>query len=115
MTYGENGNQIRAELTTLLRQHRIQHRLGGAGLHTVPESTTVEQRQQMGDQIQRYRWATLTWCLQAVAAATPKTNLEGSTERSRGPAEELRYRLTKSLNAMQIGLPLFEELTTPQQ
>ena len=26
MTYGENGHQLRSELTTLLRQHRIQQR-----------------------------------------------------------------------------------------
>ena len=31
MTYGENGHQLRSELTTLLRQHRIQQRLGGPG------------------------------------------------------------------------------------
>ena len=57
MTYGENSNQIRVELTTLLRQHRIQHRLGGRGLHTLPETTTIEQRQAMGELIQSYRRA----------------------------------------------------------
>ena len=96
MTYGENGHQVRSELTTLLRQHRIQQRLGGPGIHTVPESTTAEQRELLGEQIQRYRYATLAWCLHAVVAANPRINLEGTTERSRGPAEELRYRLTRS-------------------
>jgi len=90
MTYGENGQQIRAGLTTLLRQHRIQHRLGGQGIHTVPESTTPEQREELGQLIQRYRYAAMAWCLQAATATNPKVALEGSTERSRGPAGRRR-------------------------
>ena len=114
MTYGENGHQLRSELTALLRQHRIQQRLGGPGIHTVPESTTVEQRALLGEQIQRYRYATLAWCLHAVVAANPRLNLERTTERSRGPAEELRYRLARSIKASNAGLPPLHELTTPQ-
>ena len=53
MTYGENSNRIRVELTVLLRQHRIQHRLGGRGPHTLPE--TIEQRREMGELIQSCR------------------------------------------------------------
>ena len=115
MTYGENGAQLRSELTTLLRQHRIQQRLGGPGIHTVPESTTLEQRELLGEQIQRYRYATLAWCLHAAVAANPHINLERTTERSRGPAEELRYRLTRSINASNAGLPPMNELTVPQE
>ncbi len=115
MTYGENGHQLRSELTTLLRQHRIQQRLGGPGIHTVPESTTAEQRELLGEQIQRYRYATLAWCLHAVVAANPRINLERTTERSRGPAEELRYRLARSIKASNAGLPPLHELTTPQE
>ena len=114
MTYGENGNRLRAELASLLRQHRIQHRLGGPGSYTVPESTTAEQREVLGEQIQRYRQATLTWCLQAVAAANPRINLEPTAQRSGGPAEELRYRLTRSIEASNAGLPMLDELTTRQ-
>src|SRR3954449_1530679 len=99
MTYGENGSQFRAELTALLRQHRIQQRLGGPGIHTVPESTTAEQREQLGEQIQRYRYATLAWCLHAVVAANPRLNLDQTSERSRGSAGELRYRLARSIRA----------------
>ena len=29
--YGENGGLLRAELSALLRQHRIQQRIGGEG------------------------------------------------------------------------------------
>jgi hypothetical protein len=115
MTYGENGRQVRAELTTLLRQHRIQQRLGGPGIHTVPETTTPEQRELLGEQIQRYRYAALAWCLHAVAAANPRINLEGTTARSRGPAEELRYRLKQSINFSNAGLPPLNELSTQRE
>lgn len=115
MTYGENGHQVRSELTTLLRQHRIQQRLGGAGIYTVPESTTADQRELLGEQIQRYRYATLAWCLHAVVAENPRINLERTTERSRGPAEELRYRITRSVNASNAGLPALNELTRRQE
>lgn len=115
MTYGENGSQLRSELTTLLRQHRIQQRLGGSGTYTVPASTTVEQRELLGEQIQRYRYAALAWSLHAVMAANPGMNLERSTERSREPAGALRYRLAQSINASHAGLPPLPELTTPQE
>ncbi|GAB3662649.1 hypothetical protein GCM10027596_24580 [Nocardioides korecus] len=115
MTYGENGHQLRSELTTLLRQHRIQQRLGGSGTYTVPASTTAEQRELLGEQIQRYRYAALTWSLHAVVAANPGMNLERPAERSRGPAGELRYRLAQSIKASHAGLPPLPELTTPQE
>jgi hypothetical protein len=112
--YGENGGRLRAELTTLLRQHRIQQRLGGKGLHTVPETTTVEERQALGELIGRYRQTVLVWCLQAVSATSPHINLEGTTSRSRGPVEELRYRLGAAIDTSPAGLPTLEHLTTPR-
>jgi hypothetical protein len=115
VTYGENGHQVRSQLTALLRQHRIQHRLGGPGTYTVPESTTAEQRELLGEQIQRYRDATLEWCLNTVVAANPRINLEGTTARSRGPAEELPHRLARSIKASNAGRPPLNELTTPQE
>jgi hypothetical protein len=75
----------------------------------------VEQRELLGEQIQLYRYATLAWCLHAVVAANPRINLGRTTERSRGPAEELRYRLTRSIKASNAGLPPLNELTTPQE
>lgn len=115
MTYGENGNRLRSELATLLRQHRIQPRLGGPGSHTIPVTTTREQREALGEQIQRFRWATLMWCLQAVAAANPGGKLAQMTVRYRRPPDELHYRLAEALDALKSGLPALEELTTPQE
>lgn len=112
--YGENGGRLRAELATLLRQHRIQQRLGGPGIHTVPESTSPEEREVLGNQIGRYRHAVLVWSLQAVRAANPHTNLGEATRRSQGPAGELHYRLTAAVEASTAGLPSLEELTTAQ-
>jgi len=110
--YGTNGRQLREELTTLLRQHRIQQRLGGPGSHSIPATTTPEQREQLGERIQRYRYATLAWCLHAVAAADPRAGLEGTS--SRGPAEELRFRLMRSINMSNAGMPSLDELSKPQ-
>lgn len=112
--YGENSGMIRAELTVLLRQHRIQQRLGGKGIHTVPETTTVQEREELGRQIARYRHSVLVWCLQAARAANPRINLGGTSGRSRGLAEELRYRLAEAAKASPAGLAPSEELATPQ-
>jgi len=113
--YGENGHRLRTELATLLRQHRIQPRLGGPGSHTIPVTTTREQREALGEQIQRFRWATLMWCLQVVAAANPGGKLAQMTVQYRRPPDELHYRLGGALNALTAGLPALEELTTPQE
>ena len=112
--YGETSGQLRDALGVLLREHRIQHRLGGKGIHTVPESTTVAEREELGKQIRRYRQCVLTWSLQAVRAANPRINLEGTTGRSRGPAEELRYRLTEALAASTANLATGDELVAEQ-
>jgi hypothetical protein len=112
--YGENAGQLRAELTVLLRQHRIQQRLGGQGIQTVPETTTVEQRKELGEQIAHYRQAVLVWCREAVRATNPRIALEGTSGRTRGPAEELRHRLDAAVNASEASLPTMEELATEQ-
>lgn len=109
--YGTNGRQLREGLTTLLRQHRIQQRLGGPGSHTIPATTTPEEREQLGRQIQRFRYATLAWCLHAVAAADPRAGLERTS--SRGPAEELHFRLTCSIHMSNAGMPSLDELSKP--
>ena len=113
--YGENASRLRTELATLLRQHRIQQRLGGKGLHTVPETTSLEARDELGQQIARCRHGVLVWCLQAVRAANPRINLEGTSERTRGPAEDFRHRLTVALAASTAGLPSLDELTAVQK
>lgn len=60
--YGDNGARMRTELAALLRQHRVLHRLG---------SDSTNQRADTGRQIQRYRQSLVTWCAQAIHAATP--------------------------------------------
>ena len=111
--YAENGGHLRAELSTLLRQHRVQQRLGGAGSHSIPETTSVHERRLLGEQIGRYRHSGLVWCVQAVRAANPRMNLQGTSTRTRGPAEELRYRLDVAI-AHSSGLPGLDELTSEQ-
>lgn len=93
MTYGENSHEMRESMASLLRWHRIQQRLGGPGSHTIPVTTTAAERERMGQIIQRYRLAALTWCLQAVTATSPKTDLSGTTGNTRTPVEDLRFRL----------------------
>jgi hypothetical protein len=112
--YGTNGRQLREELTTLLRQHRIQQRLGGEGSHSIPVTTTLERREELGQLIQRYRYAALAWCLHAVAAANPRAGHELSAGRARGPAEDLRTRLARSIKLSTAGLPSIDELSQPQ-
>ncbi|MGD9960494.1 hypothetical protein [Nocardioides sp.] len=113
--YGENTRLLRDSLRELLTQHRIQQRIGGAGLHTVPETTTVSERQVIGEQIARYRHAVLVWCHQAMRAANPRINLSGTSARTRGPAEELRYRLDAAITADPAGLPTMDELVSGQR
>jgi hypothetical protein len=113
--YGENTRLLRDSLRELLTQHRIQQRIGGAGLHTVPETTTFTERQEIGEQIARYRHTVLLWCHQAMQAANPRINLTGTSARTRGPAEELRYRLDAAINADPAGMPTMEELVSGQR
>lgn len=112
--YGETTGQLRQALGVLAREHRIQQRLGGKGIHTVPETTTVAEREELGTQIRRYRECVLTWSLQAVRAANPRINLEGTSGRSRGPAEELRFRLTEALAASSASPATVDELGADQ-
>jgi hypothetical protein len=112
--YGENSGHLRHALGVLAREHRIQQRLGGKGTHTLPETTTAEERGELGKQIRRYRQCVLTWSLQAVRAANPRINLEGTTGRSSGPAEELRNRLTEALAASTADPAHGDELVTEQ-
>ena len=61
--YGETGTAMRQELAALLRQHRVQQRLGGP-----PEA-----REEAGLLIRRYRQNVLLWCSQAMRATSPVT------------------------------------------
>jgi hypothetical protein len=87
--YGPNGGQLRDAMATLLRQHRIQQRLGGAGLHSLPQTTTAEQRKDLGALIMRYRHAVLIHCRTALAAVNPGGSLGATSVRSEPCARTL--------------------------
>ncbi len=122
--YGENGHLLRAELSSLLRQHRIQLRIGGPGTHTVPVTTTKEERSQIGEQIRRYRQSALTWCLQATIAVAPQaesrlspraTNPLRLPPAQHGGLAALRKALDQAVRASTAALPDLAELTTPHE
>jgi hypothetical protein len=59
--------------------------------------------------------ATPCWCgASKQSAANPRIDLEGTTGRRRGPAGELRSRLTRAVHASAAGHPRLVELTTEQ-
>ena len=110
--YGENSGILRAELSTLLRQHRIQQRIGGPGMHAVPVTTTVTEREEIGRLIQRYRFGVLVWCRQALTSAGPGLRGDGA---GRSASPELRRRLLRTINASTATLPTMADLTTPHE
>ena len=113
MTYGDSSREMRESMGWLLGRRRILQQLGGTGSHTMKPWSTVVERERMGEIIQRYRLATLTWCLQAVTAATPKTDLTQTHARWRTPVEDLRYRLGEAVTAVGHGEPLSDLLASP--
>ena len=122
--YGENGALLRAELSVLLQQHRIQHRIGSIQPPATPDGTTTSDRVQIGQQILRYRQSALVWCGQAASWVAPHagSNVPSSVANPfRLPAIEhgglaaLRNALDQALNASTTPLPNLEELTTPHE
>lgn len=109
--YGENSAALRSALTTLLKQHRIQQRIGGASLHTVPVPNSIEQREVIGQLIQRYRYGVLTWCQQALTAADPRMHGSDASELEL----TLNQRLDAARRASTASLPTLEDLTSPQK
>jgi hypothetical protein len=113
--YGENAGELRDALAMLLRHHRITQRLGGPGIWTVPESTTIADRRSLGAQIRVYRQGVLVWCLEALVAANPWLTLEGGGPRPHDPEVEFHRRLRRTIDTSQAGLPPHDELTNPQE
>lgn len=120
--YGENGGLMRAELSALLRQHRIQQRLRGDGTHSVPATTTAEERQQVGEHIRRYRQCVLVWCHQATAAAVPATasnlsrpplNPFRAAVARHGALAALRRAVEQAVEASTAPFATLDELATP--
>ena len=60
-----------------------------------------------------FRHSISVWCQQAVRASNPNAELGGTTPRTRGPAEELRFRLAEARAAYTAPLPTVEQLATP--
>lgn len=92
MTYGDVASRLRETMSWLLERRRITQQLGGPGSFRIPVTTTEADRLAMGEEIQRYRAAVLTYCLEAVRAATPAADLDGK-DRLRDPAVALRFQL----------------------
>jgi len=122
--YGENGQLLRAELSSLLKQHRIQLRIGHAGTHMVPVTTTEEERAQIGEQVRRYRQSALIWCLQATIAVAQGAESRISphaTNPFRLPAAQhgglaaLHKALDQAVRTSTAPLPGMEELTTQHE
>ena len=119
--YGENGQLLRAELSSLLKQHRVQLRIGGPGTHSVPVTTTDQERARIGEQVRRYRQSALVWCLQATIAVADGAESRLSprpTNPFRLPAAQhgglaaLRDALDRTVRASTTPLPGMEELTS---
>jgi hypothetical protein len=113
--YGETGTAMRQDLAGLLRQHRVQQRLGGP-----PEA-----REEAGLLIRQYRQTVLLWCSQAMRATSPLTfsNLApaqpnpfravGGGGNSATPAGELA-RALELARQQSTALPATsEQVTTP--
>jgi len=122
--YGENGHLLRAELSSLLQQHRIQLRICGPGTHTVPATTTEEERARIGEQVRRYRQSALVWCLQATGAVADGADSRLSpraTNPFRLPAAQhgglaaLHQALERAVRVSTASLPAVEELTTQHE
>src|SRR3954464_2260201 len=122
--YGENGGLMRAELSALLRQHRIQQRIGGEGISTVAATTTTTtaQRRQLGELIRRYRQGVLVWCHQAAIAAAPATasdlshtpiNPFRAANSRHGPLAALSRAVAQAVDASTAPLATLDELATP--
>lgn len=118
VTYGENGGTIRTGLTTLLHQHRTQHRLS---TRTGPVTNgTLKQREEHGAQIRRYRQGVLVWCHQATVAADPYLGANeffdhNNSKRASGPYDLLRTGLERAIDASTAPLPPLDELSTPHE
>jgi len=119
--YRENGTRLRQELTTLLKQQRIQQRLGGPTRHTPVAATTPEERAAIGLLIRTYRQSILTWCLQAAHAADPYVECSIAravpdpfrrADRDLAPLPVLQRALEQTTKSSKVALPTLDQLTT---
>ncbi len=112
--YAETGAAMRAALAELLRQHRVQQRLGDS----------PSQRAEAGFQIRRYRHTVLAWCSQALDSVSPLTFSNQPTARANpfrvaaagygaSPAGELARAVDLALAHDTAPSASLEQLTTP--
>jgi len=113
MTYGDNVTDLRTAMTVLLKRHRILQPLGGPGIYTAPETTTVEERRLMGEQIQRYRYVVLAWCAAAIHTVAPNFMVGLVDDKYNRPVSALMHRLEVTASGITAGYPAMEELATP--
>lgn len=113
--YGETGAAMRRELTMLLQEHRVQHRL---------RDGSRDEREKHGEYIRRYRQSVLDWCSEAMQLAKPLvfTNLPPpnrnpfrSAERSGSAAGELAGALEHARRGSTSGPASAELLRTPHE
>lgn len=98
--YGDNTAALRDNLATLMQITRNQH-----GFDTLtPDDVAL---------IASFRTSLTLWCQQAVRASNPDGERGGTTPRTRGPAEELRYRLDQARTAYTAPLPDLGQLAEP--
>lgn len=115
MTYGQTGSEMRAGLTALLKQHRVQQRLGGATRWNRDSPTSTTTMTEYGALIRTYRQAVLTWCHQATVAADPylgANDIAGPRARGKNPYDFLRLALGRVLDASTAPAPTSDQLTT---
>jgi len=121
--YGENGALLRTALAELLRQHRIQQRVG-RHWRTAPDVTTDAARAEASVLIRAYRQAVLVWCHQTAAAINPYvvsnvTHLPPNpfigAERELAPLDSLERALRETRDASSAHLPTLALLTTPHE
>jgi hypothetical protein len=114
LMYAETGAAMRAGLAELLRQHRVQHRLGN----------TPGERGEAGHQIRQYRHTVLSWCSQALDSVSPLTFSNQPPARANpfllaaagngsSPAGELARSVDLALVGDSASGASLEQLTTP--
>jgi hypothetical protein len=113
MTYGENVSDLRTAMVVLLERHRILQPLGGPGIYTAPETTTIGERRVMGEQIQRYRYVVLSWCAAAVDSVAPHFMIGIVDGEHNQPVSVLMSQLDDTAGAITVGYPAMEELAVP--
>lgn len=122
--YGENGALLRAELSELLAQHRVQLRLGGGGSPSVPVTSSRADREEIGKQIRRYRQSVLVWCQQASRAVAPyaPSNLSHAAPTpfrlpptQHGGLASLRLAVDHAVDTSNARLPELHELVAPHE